>query len=349
MNNNNFLIFASDLNENTGEGILGRIFIQKLFLKYNKKYVDVITPNQNFKYRGKFVKVINRSQNKFFHKYFNPIIGAFKLRFFKNKKKIIFLNYLPLWNFLIFLILPKKTILGPITGSKFIKDKNDINKLVRKYIFPLLFDISISIINKKFKKLIFSTNLLKEEFYKIKSEVLSNFVLNSFNTDKVYNNKKVNKKYDLIFYNRNHRNKFNQDLMKLIRALSKTKKICIVGDKFYSLSKNVLNLGYISRKKVQLTMKKTKFALCGQENLYSFFSIDAYNQKCQLILDKNLKQFQFAKSKNFYFIDYNYSKKNINKILKILESKNFQKDLKFKEGLLSKKNNIDNYIKFYLG
>ena len=67
--------------------------------------------------------------------------------------------------FLIFLILPK-TILGPITGSKIVKDKNYINKIVRKYLFPLLFNLSIIIINKKFKKVIFSTNLLKMDFYK---------------------------------------------------------------------------------------------------------------------------------------------------------------------------------------
>ena len=30
--------------------------------------------------------------------------------------KICYINYLPIWNFLIFVVLPKKTILGPITG-----------------------------------------------------------------------------------------------------------------------------------------------------------------------------------------------------------------------------------------
>ena len=93
--------------------------------------------------------------------------------------------------FLIFLILPKKTILGPITGSKIVKDKNYINKIVRKYLFPLLFNLSIIIINKKFKKVIFSTNLLKMDFYKIKSKVLSNFVLNSFKVSNIYNKKKL--------------------------------------------------------------------------------------------------------------------------------------------------------------
>ena len=33
------------------------------------------------------------------------------------KKKTCYINYLPLWNFIIFIILPKNTILGPITGT----------------------------------------------------------------------------------------------------------------------------------------------------------------------------------------------------------------------------------------
>ena len=242
-----------------------------------------------------------------------------------------------MWNFLIFLILPKKTILGPITGSKIVKDKNYINKIVRKYLFPLLFNLSIIIINKKFKKVIFSTNLLKMDFYKIKSKVLSNFVLNSFKVSNIYNKKKIDKKYDLIFYNRNHKNKFNKNLIKIIDTLSKSKKICIIGDKFYSLSKNIFNFGYISRKKVNLIMQKTNFAMCGQENLYSLFTIDAYNHNCQLILDRNLKKFKFANSKNFHFIDYNVSKKNIENILKIIKKNNFQKDLQFKKKLMNKK------------
>ena len=66
MSNNNLVIFASDLNENTGEGILGRLFIRKLFLKYNKPSIDIITPNQKFKFKGSFVNVINSNQNNFF-------------------------------------------------------------------------------------------------------------------------------------------------------------------------------------------------------------------------------------------------------------------------------------------
>ena len=77
-----------------------------------------------------------------------------------RKKKIVYLNYLPLWNFLIFLILPSKTVLGPITGGAEFLQVNNFNTYLRKYFFPLLYKISLTIINIKFKKVIFSTNLL---------------------------------------------------------------------------------------------------------------------------------------------------------------------------------------------
>ncbi len=346
MSKKNLTIFASDLNENTGEGILGRTFIKKLSLKYDKAIIDIITPNQKFIFKGNFNIIRNRSKNNIFHKYFDPIIGALKLRFIK-KKNIVFINYLPLWNFLIFLILPKYTILGPITGTKVVKDKEFIYKLTRKYFFPLFFNISLTIINKKFKKIIFSTNLLKENFYKIKSKFLSNYILDSFKVYKNKNETRIYKKYDLIFYYRNHKNKFNNELIKIIDALSKTKKICIIGDKFLSFSKNIFNFGYIPRKKVHKIMQKTRFAICGQENLYSFFAVDAYNHGCQSILDNQLKTFQFAKSKNFHFIDYKYSEKNLKKILKILNKNKFHKDLKFKRKILKKKKNMNDFINLY--
>ena len=347
MSKKKITIFASDLNENTGEGILARIFIKKLSLKYNKAFIDIITPNQKFKFKGIFNNVRNRSQNNIFHKYLDPIIGALKLRYMNNNKNIIYINYLPLWNFLIFLILPQHTILGPITGTNIVKDKQNINKLIRKYFFPLFFNISLAIINKKFEKIIFSTNILEKYFHKIKSKFLSNYVLNSFKINTNKSEKRIHKKYDVIFYNRNHRNKFNKDLIKIIDALSKTRKVCIIGDKFLSFSKNILNFGYIPREKVNKIMRKTRFAICGQENLYTFFAIDAYNHGCQLISDRQLKIFQFAKSKNFHFIDYKYSEINIKKILKILNKNKFQKDIKFKQKILKKKNYMDNFIKLY--
>ena len=40
-------------------------------------------------------------------------------------------------DFVIFLILPKKTILGPITGGVYSGRTNNLNLFVRKYFFPI--------------------------------------------------------------------------------------------------------------------------------------------------------------------------------------------------------------------
>ena len=76
-------------------------------------------------------------------------------------------------------------------------------------------------------------------------------------------------------------------------------------------------------------------------------AIDGYNNYCQLILDKNLKKFEFANSQNFHFTDYNFSNKNLKHILQILEKRRIQKDLEFKKKLLNKKKNIDKFIELY--
>ena len=46
------------------------------------------------------------------------MVNYIMLRFISKNKEICYINYLPLWNFLIFILLPPKTILGPVTGGK---------------------------------------------------------------------------------------------------------------------------------------------------------------------------------------------------------------------------------------
>ena len=58
---------------------------------------------------------IDKNLNKsFFHKYLVPLIGIFYCWVAFFKKKVI-CNHIPLWNILIFMLCPPKTIFGPIT------------------------------------------------------------------------------------------------------------------------------------------------------------------------------------------------------------------------------------------
>ena len=103
-------------------------------------------------YKKIFLNFLNKKS--FIHKYVVPLIICIYIKINFNKK-FIYVNYLPLWNFLIFLILPKHTILGPITGSLIQRDNNNPGKFIRKKFFSIFYKISLYIIQKKFKKIIF--------------------------------------------------------------------------------------------------------------------------------------------------------------------------------------------------
>ena len=165
-------IWASDYSDNTGEGVLGRLFLNTLFKK-NKKFND------------KKIYLVKGSKNKstFFHKYINPFKGVLFLRLHK-RNTIIYLNYLPLWNFLIFLLLPQKTILGPITGGIYKGKIKNLSGIIRKFFFPVLYKISLFIISRKFSNIFFSTSILKKYVSKpYQKKVTFNFIFQNFKTN----------------------------------------------------------------------------------------------------------------------------------------------------------------------
>ena len=96
--------WANDIQENTGEGILARNFLKLLKKKFH---------NYNFKNLNK-----TKKKNNIFYNYLVPFYGILKIWKYHYKGcKVCYINYLPIWNILIFLFLPKDTILGPITGT----------------------------------------------------------------------------------------------------------------------------------------------------------------------------------------------------------------------------------------
>ena len=120
---NKCFIWISDCHSNTGEGRLGINFIKKLSL-LKKINFEIKTPNFFFKNINNFinkVKYFNFKKSNFsrLFRYTIFLKGIIYLwiNFFKGKR-VLYLNYLPLWNFMIFLLAPPKTIFGPITGSK---------------------------------------------------------------------------------------------------------------------------------------------------------------------------------------------------------------------------------------
>ena len=294
MSKKKIFFWASDYSNITGEGRLGRLYIKYYSQKQNTN-----------------LEKIKISKNKFLnYKYISPFCGIFfAWVYFFKKKKFIYLNYLPYWNFLIFLLLPPRCKIGPITGgAKFTKISQDY--YIRKFIFPILYFLSGLILRFRFEKLIFSTDLLKKNLNKAiikKSEF--NFIFNEIKINKKINYK--NKKIFFLFYFRKHKNKkyyFLKDFLK--KLILKKLPIVIIGDKLNL--KGLKNCGYISHKKVTNLLHKTRYSSVSNENIFSFFTIDCINNNVKLLIDK--KSYSLIKNHKKYFINYDFKKNNLKKL-----------------------------------
>ena len=341
-NNKIFYVWASDFEEFTGEGVLARNFLTNIFKKYDGK-VRIKSNNAEYIYFKKKLKIINNSiyKNNFVNKYLKIFIGIFYLRKHNLEgHKTLYINYLPLWNFLIFFLLPKKTYLGPITGGTYILDKNNLGGFIRKYLFPIFFYLSNLIIVNKIKLPIFSTSMLSKYLTKSIAK-RSHFNLNliCFSPQKQNNNKDI----DYLFYYRIHSNKSNDFLSNLINELAKDKNVIyVVGDKFPN--KNVKNLGNLKRKVLLNYLSRTKFSLNSGENFYSLFALDCISNQVYLFVDrKNYLKKNYFPINSICKISFNRFSQSYKKIKMIKEIKqHFFCDFNL---LKEKKKNLLNSLK----
>ena len=291
MTDNKLIFWVCDYSNKTGEGNLARKFIKENFEK-------------------KKVKINTSKLNSFFnYKYIVPIVGIISCwkHYFKGKK-VGYINFLPLWNFLIFFLLPPKTILGPITGGALYDKTNKINYYIRDIIFPIFYKFSEIALNLRFKnRLVFSTELLKKYLSKKTIKRCKfNFVLKNLKFKK----KRKNKDIDFLVYYRTHKNKSLMFDYRLIKNLTKlNQKIFIVGDRLKI--KKVNNLGYVNRKNLNILQSRSKYSLCSGENIYSLFVIECITNHVKIYINKD----QIKKIKIFkkFFCTYKGSKINLKK------------------------------------
>ena len=285
-----YYCWACDFSNRTGEGNLARLFIKKSYLQ---NYQIFTTSNI------KFLK----------YKYLSPLIGIlFCWYLFIKRKKVVYLNYLPLWNCFLFMFLPPGTILGPITGGANIGNKQIV---IRKYIFPVLYKVSEIFILCRKTNICFSTDLLKKYLSKKTLSIAKfNFVLNYLK--KIKKNKK---NIDFLIYYRKHVNKESYFPYAFLKKLiSLNFKVHIFGD-FFNNSL-VKNYGFISNNKVNKLLARTYFTLASNENQYTMFSLECINNHVKIIVDKSRENNIKYYKKNFVFIDFKerdtYKKKILN-------------------------------------
>ena len=291
MTDNKLIFWVCDYSDKTGEGNLARKFIKENFKK-------------------KKIKINTLKLNDFLnHKYLSPFVGIISCwKHYLRGNNVGYINFLPLWNFLIFFLLPPKTILGPITGGALYDKSNKVNYLIRNILFPIFYKLSEFIINLRFKsKIIFSTELLKN--YLSKNTIRRskfNFVLKNLKFKK-----KRNKDIDFLIYYRIHSNKSLFFNYKLIQNLVKSNlKIFVVGDKLDM--KGVINLGYLNKKRIDILQSRSKYSLYSGENIYSLFVIECITNHVKILINK--ENIQKLKDLKKFFIPLNKSKANIKKL-----------------------------------
>ena len=279
--------WACDKSENSGEGKLALFFLQNLKKKFRTEEIR----------KPKFTnKILNKIVN---YKYLIPFIGIFYCwKNYFNNKKIYYINFLPLWNFLIFLLLPPNSNIGPITGgAKFPKNTS----FIREYLFPFFYKISEIIVLKRNFDLIFSTDLLKKYLKKTTIQKSTfNFIIKKF----LHKNKKIkNKDIDFLIYFRNHKNKKKFFPMNLIDNLIKEGfNINIVGDRL-NIPK-VKNHGYLKNNKLKKLQERSKFTVYSEENLYSIFTLECIANNVLVLINKTNKYKLTFFKKRFIRIDY---------------------------------------------
>ena len=291
MTDNKLIFWVCDYSDKTGEGNLARKFIKENFKK-------------------KKVKINTLKLDNFLnHKYISPFVGIISCwKHYLKGKNVGYVNFLPLWNFLIFFLLPPKTILGPITGGALYDKTNKINYYIRNIFFPIFYKFSEMTLNLRYKShLVFSTELLKKYLSKKTIKRCKfNFVIKNLKFKK----KRRNKDIDFLVYYRIHNNKSLMFDYKLIENLTKLNlKIFIVGDRLNI--KKVNNLGYINRKRLNILQSRSKYSLCSGENIYSLFVIECITNHVKIFINKDqIKKVNILKK---FFDTYKRSKINLKK------------------------------------
>jgi hypothetical protein len=336
-------IWSCEFDNSSGEGLLANEFVKY----YSKSNINskIILETPYVKYfisKGKIVKKLNLKKKVLLcYKYFTPFIGVAKIirqNYIANS--VIYLNYLPIWNFLLFLLLPAKTILGPITGSDTKININSIKQIIRYILLPIFTFFSKKILQIKFRNIIFSTNLIKDINLINYIKNFSLIYILSRNT-----RREVFKDIDLIYYFRNHSNKFLKEEIYLLHKLLQLKfKILFCGDTMNYFNKlRIISLGYVPEVKLSSLLDRCRFVIAPAENPHSFYIQKSILSNVHVIFRKSQKKFIKNIYKSYSVVDFN--KKNILKsFIKILNNKSIPSKLLNKNNLYKK---ITNFLIYY--
>ena len=317
---NKKLVLACDFRNSGGEGVLAREYIKNLSKDKSDIIFKVISPSLITKvFSGNIIdeKKTNDHVNykSFYHKYLLPIIYIFKTNIKFRKEKVIYLNYLPLWNFLIFLFKSKNTELGLVVSTENnIKLNFSMNNLLRIILLPLLEKISIFIIKQRgISNLTCATPISYQKLKNSNIIVRDGFFLPNIDLSQIA---KTKKKYNFCIYFRNHPTRYPSETISIINKLADKYKIAVIGEFYNDLSNdNIFVFNNLDRyQSLNILNISSTFINIG-DNGYSLMSREA------IVLGINL--IVFSPSINIEehanYLKYNYGAKirNISQVLNI--------------------------------
>jgi hypothetical protein len=341
MNETNTFVWSSDYESFTGEGLLARCFVENYFKSGEK--IKIQSNNSKYLFQKKKYSLIKKKKykNNFLTKYLYPLYGVLLIWHNHIKgNKTCYVNYLPLWNSLIFIFLPKSTILGPITGGIYSGKIYNFNTFFRKVVFQFFYFISLKLIFLKYNYIIFSTENLKRIIPKNKIKFcLFNFCLLFYRKRKL-----KNKDIDFLFYIRKHPQKSNLFLNYIIKKLTFLNlKIVVVGDKFTET--NIKNYENIDRNKLLHLLDRTKYSVMSGDNFYSLFFLDCISSNVfTFVNEKLISKKVFLKNSSFKSLNYSRHNLSFLKISNGLRNKKITNYIN-ENFFLNEKKNILNFIK----
>ena len=213
------VFLVCDSNSNSGEGRLARIYMEREKEKnLGEREIRVFSNDT----RNTFLSFLTETTA------FPAYLWLWRelLRFRKCKSvELHVVNYLPIWNFVTFLIVPKTAKLAPVTGSGSINWRHFHGNVyqvvcqvfVRNYILKFFAKISSYVIKKRKLKVLAATPFVSE-ILKCKNKKHL-YISTVFDPSEIRSSEYLSKKFDIIAYTNDHPLKNNRILASLVEEL----------------------------------------------------------------------------------------------------------------------------------
>lgn len=224
---NKLFVFGCDLRRSTGEG-----FLANALLEYLRCFCDVIV------YDDPVVRVLCRTplaRDRLLPVYLFFVILAYRVL----KRRVVLLNYAPIWNFLNAALVRLGAGIGPITGSVLVLPRRPtlLDRFLRVHLQRVFVKIFLVLYPRE--KLIWAAtpSVMRRLKRENMSEAIFGFPFAAYIDAK---KKFSEKKFDIFVYSGRHRIKNHEAALKAVRALSsKNYRVCYVGSDYAAPSSSV--------------------------------------------------------------------------------------------------------------